>query len=59
MADTVVYGKNVVALAAGILNQVELPLDPVLGRELAQSYTWDAAATSHQRFYRSVGSVRV
>ena len=58
-ADTVVYGKNVVALAAGILNQVELPLDPVLGRELAQSYTWDAAATSHQRFYRSVGSVRV
>ncbi|MFL6156342.1 MAG: glycosyltransferase, partial [Marmoricola sp.] len=49
--DTVVYGTNVVSLAAGILNQVELPLDPGLGRELAASYTWDAAAAAHQKFY--------
>lgn len=50
-ADTVVYAHNTTAIAAGILNQLDLPIHPGLGRELAESYTWDAAAAAHQRFY--------
>lgn len=50
-ADTVAYATNTTAIAAGILNQLEIPIDPDLGRRLASQFTWDAAAAAHQQFY--------
>ncbi|MCX6395490.1 MAG: MSMEG_0565 family glycosyltransferase [Propionibacteriales bacterium] len=49
--DTVVYATNATAIAAGIINQLEIPIHPGLGQELAAGYTWDAAAAAHQQFY--------
>ena len=52
--DTVEYATNTTAIAAGLINQLELPLHPALGRELAAAYTWDAAAAAHQQFYAAL-----
>jgi glycosyltransferase-like protein len=50
-SDTVAYAIDPTSIAAGVLNQLEVPLESELGRTLAASYTWDAAAQAHLEFY--------
>lgn len=59
-ADTVSYATDVVGIAAAIgraLDGINLErggLDSAAGRALAQSYSWDTAASAHVDLYRSV-----
>ncbi|MCW2778667.1 MAG: glycosyl transferase family 1, partial [Frankiales bacterium] len=46
--DAVRYGTDPVSLAAAMTAP---PLDPALGRALAQAHTWEAAALAHLQLY--------
>jgi glycosyltransferase-like protein len=54
--ETVIYASDIVGIAAG-LERVTEPggaPDPLAGRRLARSYSWEAAAAAHEDFYASL-----
>lgn len=52
--DSVRYAYDVPSIATGLAAAVDGVTDPAGGRDLALSYTWDAAAAAHERFYENV-----
>lgn len=52
--DSVRYVHDVPSIATGLAAAVGGVTDAAGGRDLAFSYTWDAAAGAHERFYESV-----
>ncbi len=51
-SDAVTYADSPLSIAAGLAHVIDQPPDPEPGRALARSYTWQAAAREHRRFYR-------
>lgn len=51
--DTVRFAVDAPGFATEMAAALQSPPDPVIGRALAESMTWQAAAKSHLDFYRS------
>ncbi|MHA0287626.1 MSMEG_0565 family glycosyltransferase [Mycobacterium sp. C3-094] len=54
--DSVAYASTPADFAARLQEAIATPPEPVWGRALASSMTWDAAAAAHIDFYRRVTS---
>ncbi|MET0931623.1 MAG: MSMEG_0565 family glycosyltransferase [Aeromicrobium sp.] len=48
------FASEPIAMAGSLASVLEDPPDPAIGRALAESYTWEAAATAHLTFYAGV-----
>lgn len=54
LGATVAYGTDPASIASALASVVDDPPDPVAGRSLAASYTWERAARAHLAFYESL-----
>lgn len=52
LGDAVVFASDPLGIAASLVHVLESPPDPSIGRALARTYTWDAAAVAHLDLYR-------
>ena len=51
--DTVRFAADAPGFATEMAAALQSPPDPVIGRALAESMTWQAAAQAHLDFYRN------